>query len=74
MKYLKAIIQFCSFLFIPQMGRERRKMEKLKQNITYLIGKEREEGNLETLSSQYISRVLDVPIEDVEKCIKDMGM
>lgn len=49
-------------------------MEKLKQNITYLIGKEREEGNLETLSSQYISRVLDVPIEDVEKCMKDMDM
>lgn len=74
MKYLRAIIQFCSFLFIPQMGKERRKMEKLKQNITYLIGKEREEGNLETLSSQYISRVLNVPLEDVEKCMKDMGM
>lgn len=74
MKYLKAIIQFCSFLFIPQMGKERRKMEKLKQNITYLIGKEREEGNLETLSSQYISRVLNVSLEDVEKCMKDMGM
>ena len=74
MKYLRAIRQFCSFLFIPQMGKERRKMEKLKQNITYLIGKEREEGNLETLSSQYISRVLNVPLEDVEKCMKDMGM
>lgn len=74
MKDLIAIRQFCSFLFIPQMGRKRRKMEKLKQNITYLIGKEREEGNLETLSSQYISRVLDVPLEDVEKCMKDMGM
>lgn len=74
MKYLKAIIQFCSFLFIPQMGRERRKMENLKQDITYLIGKEREEGNLETLSSQYISRVLNVSLETVEKCMKNMGM
>lgn len=74
MKYIKSIWQFCSFLFIPQMGRERRKMEKLKQNITYLIGKEREEGNLETLSSQYISRVLNVPLETVEKCMKDMGL
>ena len=74
MKYLRAIIQFCSFLFIPQMGRMRRKMEKLKQNITYLIGKEREEGNLETLSSQYISRVLNVPLETVEKCMKDMEL
>lgn len=74
MKFLKAFLQFCSFLFIPQMGRERRKMEKLKQDITYLIGKEREEGNLETLSSQYISRVLNVSLETVEKCMKDMGM
>lgn len=46
--------------------------EKLKQSITYLIGKERAEGNLEPITPLYISRVLNVPLEEVEKCMKKM--
>lgn len=33
--------------------------EKLKQSITYLIGKERAEGNLEPITPLYVSRVLN---------------
>ena len=47
--------------------------KKLKQSITYLIGKERAEGNIEPLSPLYVSRMLNVPLEDVEKCMKEMG-
>lgn len=43
-----------------------------KENITYLIGKERAEGNLEPLTAEYISRVLKVPVEEVEKCMDSM--
>lgn len=46
--------------------------EKLKQSITYLIGKERAEGNLEPITPLYVSRVLNVPLEEVEKCMKKM--
>ena len=46
--------------------------EKLKQSVTYLIGKERAEGNLEPITSLYVSRVLNVPLEEVEKCMKKM--
>ena len=46
--------------------------EKLKQSITYLIGKERAEGNLEPLTAEYISRVLKVPVEEVEEAMKEM--
>lgn len=46
--------------------------EKLKQSITYLIGKERAEGNLEPITPLYISRVLNVPLEEVEKCMDSM--
>ncbi|MDO5447962.1 MAG: hypothetical protein Q4F34_09310 [Prevotellaceae bacterium] len=74
MKYLKAIWQFCSYLFVPQMGRERRRKEKLKQCITYLIGKERAEGNLEHLTPEYVSRVLNANIDEVEKCLKGIEM
>lgn len=49
-------------------------MELLKKDITYLIGKERAEGNLEPVSPLYVSRVLNVPQEDVEKCMKEMGL
>lgn len=49
-------------------------MELLKKDITYLIGKERAEGNLEPLTAEYISRLLKVPVEEVEECMKEMGM
>ena len=68
----KATWQLVSYLFCPQQGKERRKMELLKKDITYLIGKERAEGNLEPLTAEYISRMLNVPVEEVEKCMASM--
>ena len=46
--------------------------KKLKQSITYLIGKERAEGNLEPPTPDYVSRMLNVPQNEVEKCMKEM--
>ena len=48
--------------------------DSLKQSITYLIGKERADGNVEPISSDYISRMLNVPLEEVEKYMKEMGV
>ena len=48
--------------------------DSLKQSITYLIGKERAEGNIETITPDYVSRMLNVPLEEVEKCMKEMGI
>lgn len=48
--------------------------EKLKQSITYLIGKERAEGNLEPITPLFVSRMLNVPLDKVEKCMKEMGV
>jgi len=56
------------------MGRQRHKREQLKRDITYLIGKERAEGNMDSISPIYISRILNVPLEEVENCMKEMGM
>ena len=74
MKVIKAIWLFVSYLFWPQQGKQRRRMELLKKDITYLIGKERAEGNLEPITPLYVSRVLNVPLEKVEKCMKEMGI
>ena len=46
----------------------------LKKNIEYLIGMERQSGSMDAISPLYVSRMLNVPMEDVEKCMKDMGM
>lgn len=46
--------------------------DSLKQSITYLIGKERAEGNIETITPDYISRMFNVTLDDVEKCMKEM--
>ena len=48
--------------------------DSLKQSITYLIGKERAEGNIETITPDYISRMVNVTLEDVEKCMKERGV
>ena len=47
-------------------------LEMLKKDISYLIGKERAEGKLKFLTVDYISRVLNVPLEDVEMGMKEM--
>ena len=64
--------KLCAYLFVPQMGRQRHKKEQLKRDITYIIGNERAEGNIAPISPQYISRMLNVPLEEVEKCMASM--
>lgn len=46
----------------------------LKKNIEYLIGMERQSGSMDAITPLYISRMLNVPLEDVEKCMKEMGV
>ena len=46
----------------------------LKKNIEYIIGMERQSGNIDTPTPYDISRLLNVPVEDVEKCMQDMGL
>ena len=46
----------------------------LKKNIEYLIGMERQSGSMDVISPIYVSRMLNVPLEDVEKCMKKMGL
>lgn len=45
----------------------------LKKNIEYLIGMERQSGSMDAISPLYISRMLNVSLEEVEKCMKEMG-
>ena len=46
----------------------------LKSQITYLIGMERQSGSMDAISPLYVSRMLNVPLEEVEKCMKEMGI
>lgn len=46
----------------------------LKKNIEYIMGKECAEGNNDPITPDYISRLLNVPLEVVEKCMKEMGL
>lgn len=46
----------------------------LKMNIEYLIGMERQSGSMDVISPIYVSRMLNVPLEEVEKCMKEMGV
>lgn len=46
----------------------------LKKNIEYLIGMERQSGSMDVISPLYVSRMLNVPLEDVEKCMKEIKL
>lgn len=71
-KVWRGVCKFCTFLFVPQMGRRRRKREALRRDITYLMGQERADGNLQPLSADYISRALNVPLTEVEEVMKTL--
>lgn len=44
----------------------------LKKNIEYLIGMERQSGSMDVITPLYVSRMLNVPLEDVERVMMDM--
>ena len=46
----------------------------LKKNIEYLIGMERQSGSMDAITPLYVSRMLNVPLEEVEKVMKDMTL
>ena len=46
----------------------------LKSQISYLIGMERQSGSMDAISPLYVSRMLNVPLEEVEKCMKEIGL
>lgn len=45
----------------------------LKKNIEYLIGMERQSGSMDVITPPYVSRMLNVPLEDVEQIMKEMN-
>ena len=46
----------------------------LKKNIEYIIGMERQSGNIATPTPQDIARIIKVSVEEVEQCMKEMGL
>lgn len=44
----------------------------LKKNIEYLIGMERQSGSMDVITPLYVSRMLNVPLEEVKRVMKDM--
>ena len=44
----------------------------LKKDIEYLIGMERQSGSMDVITPLYVSRMLNVPLEKVEKIMKEM--
>ena len=45
----------------------------LKKNIEYLIGMECQSGSMDVITPLYVSRMLNVPLEDVEQIMKEMN-
>ncbi len=61
---------FCS----SEFGLSQIRKEDLMKQITYLIGKERADGNLAELTAQDLSNYLHIPKEEVEWAMKELGL
>lgn len=46
----------------------------LKKNIEYLIGMERQSGNIDTPTPQDIAHIINVSVEEVEQCMKEISL
>ena len=46
----------------------------LRKNIEYLIGMERQSGRVDEITPIYMSRMLNVPLEEVEKVMKGLNV
>lgn len=46
----------------------------LRKNIEYIIGTERQSGNIDTPTPQDIARILNVSVEEVRQCMKEMSL
>ena len=46
----------------------------LKKNIEYLIDMERQAGSMDVITPLYVSRMLNVPLEEVEKVMKNINI
>ena len=46
----------------------------LKKDIEYLIGMERQSGSMDVITPLYVSRMLNVPLEEVEKVMKNINI
>ena len=46
----------------------------LKKNIEYLIGMERQSGSMDVITPLDVSHMLNVPLEEVEKVMKDINI
>lgn len=57
----------------PSLSSFSNSLGDLKKNIEYLIGIERQSGSMDVISPLYVSRMLNVSLEDVEKRMKEMG-
>ena len=45
----------------------------LKKDIEYLNCMERQSGSMDAISPLYVSRMLNVSLDELEKCMREMG-
>lgn len=49
-------------------------MEELKKQIETLIDMDKRSGAMEVFTPLYVSRMLNISIEDVERAMQEMGL
>lgn len=54
------------------MELDKKNVEKLKKDIEYITDMERRSGSMDLITPLYVSRMLNVPLEEVEQVMKNI--
>ncbi len=66
------ILKSLSYLFIPQRGQRKQQKELTKQWVSSFIEKKKSEGNGDNLSAEYISKELELDIDEVKEAMLEI--
>lgn len=66
------ILKSLSYLFTPQRGQRKQQKELTKQWVSSFIEKKKSEGNNEELSAEYISKELELDLDEVKEAMLEM--
>lgn len=54
------------------MELDKKNVEKLKKDIEYITDMERRSGSMDLITPLYVSRMLNVPLEEAEQVMKEL--
>lgn len=67
-----SILKSLCYLFTPQSGQRKQQKELTKQWVSSFIAKKKSEGQADNLTAEYISKELELDLDDVKEAMMEI--